>query len=98
MAATIVTQQGTFGFGQNIREFNQEGYYLRKDQIVLIHEYKYLGMDFYSLEYFEPSNTRRQRNCRYKTSMVTFTKEEIVSYVNLFNVLVLPTFTCGARM
>ena len=39
--------------GRNKRTLNQEAFYLSKDQIEIIHEYKYLGIDFYSHRYFD---------------------------------------------
>lgn len=66
-------------------KFNQERHYVGKYQIGLIHEYKYLRMDFYLLEYFEPSNKRQQRNCRYKSSMLTLRKEEIIRFMYIYS-------------
>jgi hypothetical protein len=45
-------------FGHNKRKLNQEPFNLYKDQIDITHEYKYLGIDFYSYGYFEPSYKR----------------------------------------
>ena len=42
--------------GSNKRELNQEAFYLDKDPFEITHEYKYLGIDFYSHGYFEPSS------------------------------------------
>ena len=41
-------------FGCNKRKLNQEAFYLDKDQIEIIHEDKYIRIDFYSHGYFEP--------------------------------------------
>ena len=46
----------TMIFDCNKRKLNQEAIYLDKDQIEINHEYKYLGIDFYSHGYFEPSS------------------------------------------
>ena len=43
-------------FDHNKRKLNQETYYLGEDQIEMSHEYKYLGIDFYSQDYFELHN------------------------------------------
>ena len=42
-------------FDHNKRKLNQKAFYLDKDQT---HEYKYLGINFYSHGYFEPSSKR----------------------------------------
>ena len=46
-------------FGRNKRKLDQEAFYLDKNQIKIIHEYKYLRIDFYSHSYFEPSSKRQ---------------------------------------
>ena len=43
-------------FDRNKRKSNQEAFYLDKDQIEITHEYKYIGIEFYSHGYFEPSS------------------------------------------
>jgi len=45
-------------FGCNTKRSNQNAFYLDKDQIEITHEYKYVGIDFYSHSYFEPSSKR----------------------------------------
>ena len=45
-------------FDRNKRKSNQEAFYLDKDQIEITHEYKYIGIEFYSHGYFEPSSKR----------------------------------------
>ena len=61
-------------FGRNKRKLNQKVFYLDKDQT---HEYKYLGIDFYSYGYFEPSSKRRGV-VGLKALMGTFRKEAVV--------------------
>ena len=46
-------------FGHNKRKLNQEAFYLDKEQIEITDEYKYLGIDFHSHGYFEPSNKKQ---------------------------------------
>ena len=41
-------------------------FYLDIDQIEITHEYKYLGVDFYSHDYFKPSSIRRIHPSRKK--------------------------------
>ena len=90
-------------FGRNKRKLNQEAFYLDKDQIEITHEYKYLGIDFYSHGYFEPSSKRR-RIASMKALMGTLRKEAIVGVTcwelksHLFKALVLPTFTYGTEI
>ena len=87
-------------FGHNNRKWNQEAYYLGKDQIEITHEYKCLGIDFYSHDYFEPSSKKR-RIASMKALMTTWRKEIIVEVTcwelksHLFKALVLPIFTYG---
>ena len=50
-------------FGCNNRKFNQEAFYLDKDQIEITHEYDYLGIDFDLHNYFEPSDKRQGIAC-----------------------------------
>jgi hypothetical protein len=57
-------------FGHNNRKWNQEVYYLGKDQIEITYEYKYFGIDFYSHGYFEPSSKKR-RIASMKASMTS---------------------------
>ena len=57
-------------FDRNKRKLNQEAIYLDKDRIEINHEYKYLGIDFYSHGYFEPSS-KGQRMSRMKALMDT---------------------------
>ena len=52
-------------FGRNKRKLNQEAFYLDKDQIEIIHEYKYLGIDFYSHE--DLSQLVKTKNRRYES-------------------------------
>lgn len=44
------------GLQRLTRELNQETYCLGKNGFEIIHEYKYLGSDFYSNGYFEQSS------------------------------------------
>jgi hypothetical protein len=83
-------------FGLNKRKLNQEGFYVDKDQIEITLD-EYLGVDYYSHGYFEPSS-KRQRIVGMKALMDT-SREKIVVGVtcwkrttHLFKVLVLPTF------
>ena len=50
-------------FGCNKRKVNQEAFYLDKDQIEITSRYKYLGIDFYSHGYFEPSSKKQGIVC-----------------------------------
>ena len=90
-------------FGRNKRKLNQEAFYLGKDQIEITHEYKYLGIDFYSHGYFEPSSKRRRIACM-KALMATLRKEAVVGVTcwelksHLFKALVLPTVTYGTEI
>ena len=85
-------------FGHNKRKLNHEAYHLDKDQIEINHEYKYLGIEFYSHGFFEPSS-KRQRITSMKALMGTMRKEALVVVTcweiksHLFKALVLPTFT-----
>ena len=70
-------------FGRNKRTLNQEAFYLSKDQIEIIHEYKYLGIDFYEHGYFEPSSKKWQI-AGMRALMATLRKETVVG-VNIEN-------------
>jgi hypothetical protein len=50
-------------FDRNIRKLNQEVVYLDMDQIEINHEYKHLGIDFYSHGYFETSSKGQRMVC-----------------------------------
>jgi hypothetical protein len=39
--------------GRNKRKYNQEAFYLGRGPIEIAHEYRYLGIHFYSHGYFE---------------------------------------------
>ena len=90
-------------FGRNKRKLNQEAFYLDKDQIEITHEYKYLGIDFYSHGYFEPSSKRQGIAC-VKALMKNLREEVVVGVTcwehksHLFEALVLPTFTYGTNI
>ena len=47
-------------FGYNKRKINEEAFYVDNDPIEIIHEYKYLGIDFYSHGYFKPFSKRQR--------------------------------------
>jgi hypothetical protein len=85
------------------RKLNQETFYQGKDQIEIIQEYKYLGINFYSHSYFEPLSKRRQI-ASMKALMATLRKEAVVGVTcwelksYLFKALVLPTFAYGAKI
>ena len=84
-------------FGCNKRKLNQEAFYLDKDHIEITHEYQYLGIDFYSHGYLEPSS-KKGGIASMKALMGTSRKEAIVKVrcwelkSHLFKALVLPTF------
>ena len=86
--------------GRNKRKFNQEAFYLDKDQMEITHEYNYLRIGFYSHDYFEPSSKRRGIGSM-KGLMGTLRKEAVVGVTSwelkshLFKALVLPTFMYG---
>ena len=46
-------------FGCNKSKLNHEAFNLNKHPIEITHEYKSLGIDFYSHGYFKPSSKRR---------------------------------------
>ena len=85
-------------FGHNTRKLNQEASYLGQDRIELIHEYKYLGIDFYSHDHFN-HQVKRQIIASMKVVMNTLRKEVLIGVTcwepisNLLKALVLPTFT-----
>ena len=66
----------------------------------MAHEYKYLGIDCYSHDYFEPS-IKRRRTASMKVLMDTLRKEAVIGVTcwelkfHLFKALVLPTFIYG---
>ena len=64
-------------FGHDKRKLDEEAFYLDKHQIEIIHEYKYLEIDFYSHNYFEPSS-KRGKIAGMKALMGTLRKEAIV--------------------
>ena len=70
-------------FGCNKRTLNQEAFHLSKNQIEIIHEYKYLGIDFYAHGYFEPSSKKWQI-AGMRALMATLRKETVVG-VNIEN-------------
>ena len=90
-------------FDHNKRKLNQEAYYLDKEQIEITHEYKYLGIGFYSHGYFEPS-IKRRRIIGMKALMSTLRKEAIVRVTcwnlksHLFKALVLHTHIYGTKI
>ena len=90
-------------FGLNKRKLNQEAFHLGNDRIDKTHEYKSLGIDFYSCGYFEASSWKTT-NCKYETLMATSRKETTFGVAcwkpksHSFKVLVLPTFTCGSEI
>jgi hypothetical protein len=72
------------------------------DQIETTHAYKYIGVDFYSHGYFEPSSGNQGITCMEpltasfrKEALVGVTSWELKSY--LFKALVLPTFRMVQR-
>ena len=90
-------------FGRNKRKLNQEAFYLDKNPFEIPREYKYLGIDFYSHGYFEPSSIRQGIACM-KALMRTLRKEAVVGVTcwklksHLLKALVLPTFTYGIKI
>ena len=60
-------------FDRSKRKLNQEAIYLDKDRIEINHEYKYLGIDFYSHGFFKPSS-----NGTYVPTWRRFTKESSI--------------------
>ena len=66
-------------------------------------EYKYLGIDFYSHDYFEPLSKGR-RIIGVKSLRDTLRKEIVIGitcwelYSHSFKTLVLLTFTCGIKI
>ena len=65
-------------FGYNKRKINEEAFYVDNDPIEIIHEYKYLGIDFYSHGYFKPFS-KRQRIEGMKALMDALRKEAVVA-------------------
>ena len=92
----------TMIFDRTKRKLNQKAFYLDKDQIEITHEYKYLGIDFYLHDYFEPSSKMQGIACM-KALMGTLRKEGVVNVTcwelkfHPFKALVLPTFTYGTE-
>ena len=90
-------------FGHNKRKINQEAIYLNKDPIEVTHEYKYLGIDFHSHGYFEPSS-KSHRIAGMKAFMGTLRKEAIIGVTcwelksHLVKALELPTFMYGIEI
>ena len=90
-------------FGRKKRKLNQDAFYLDKDRIEITHEYKYLGIDFYSDDNFEQSSKKRGI-ASMKASMGTLKKEPVVEITcwklksHPFNALVVPTFMCGTKI
>ena len=89
-------------FGRNKRRLNQEVFYLDKDQIESTHEYKCLGVDFYSHGYFHPPS-KSQRITSMKAFMGTLRKELVIGVTcwelksHLFKALVVLTFTYAPK-
>ena len=79
--------------------------HIEMDQIEITHEYKCLGIDFYSHDYFEPFN-KRQRNTIIKALMGTLRKEvevevEVTCWElksHLFKGFLLSTFKHGIEI
>ena len=92
----------TMKFGRNKRKLNQEAFYLDKDQIESTHEYKCLGIDFYSHGHFEPPS-KKHKIIGLKALMGTLRKEAVIGVTcwelksHLFKALVVPTFTYGTE-
>ena len=82
-------------FGRNKRKWNQEAFYLDKDQIEITREYKCLGIDFCSHGYFEQFS-KRWGIAVMEVLMRTLRKETVVGVTcwelksHLFKALVLP--------
>ena len=73
-----------------------KGFHLDTDQIEITHEYKYLGIDFYSHDYFE-SSSKRWGITSMRALMGTLRDETVVN-AHLFKALVLPTSTYGTEI
>ena len=64
-------------FGRNKEISKQVWFYLCDDQIETTYAYKYLGVDFYSHGYFEPSSGKEGTACM-KPLMASLRKEAVV--------------------
>ena len=83
-------------FAHNKKKLNQKAFYLEKEQIEIADKYKYLRIDIYSHDYFEPSVKGEEwqvwkRWWEGKEAIIDVTCWELKSH--LFKALVLPTFT-----
>lgn len=91
--------------GRNKSKFNQEGFYLGKYQMELTRDYNHLGFEFHLHGYFEPSSKRWQIACK-KVCKAALRKKrnssshmwELESHLSIFEALMLPTFTYGAKI
>jgi hypothetical protein len=85
------------------KKIKREAFYVGNDPIEIIHEFKYLGIDFYSHGNFK-SSIKRRRIADMKALMGISRKDAIFAITcwelksHLFKTLVLPSFTYGTRI